>query len=152
LFEGAFNSEGVNGFALQLRRNHKPIFTTQEPPTWLSDTDEFMDLESIFELDDMDMNDEEEAKDDEADEPFFDTRDGTRSSSTSPDASVRGGATSSDFDTVEDSMGPDMPGQTPRTTFELGRVACGRFDDKEDVGDQDNDDNDWVNSSVSAAY
>ena len=36
-------------------------------------------FESIFGLGDMDMDDDkEEAQDDEADEPFFDTRDGTR--------------------------------------------------------------------------
>jgi cysteine protease ATG4 len=57
---------------------------------WPSDTDKFTGLESISEPDDMDMddNDEEEAQDDWADEPFFDTHDGTRSSSTSPGASV----------------------------------------------------------------
>jgi cysteine protease ATG4 len=71
---------------------------------------------------DMDDNDEEEAQDDWADEPFFDTRDGTlSSSSTSPNASVRGGARSSDFDTEEDPMGSDTPGQTLRTTFEVGK-------------------------------
>jgi cysteine protease ATG4 len=150
--------------SLQLGRNHKPIFTIQdEPPTWPSDTDEFMGLESISEPDDMDMDDndnddDEEAQDDGADEPFFDTRDGTRSSSTSPDASVRGGARSSDFDTEEDPMGPDTPGQTPRTTFEVGKGGLPEeaFDDKhrkEDVdvaGDQDDDDDDddWVDPSV----
>jgi len=114
-------------FALQLVRNYKPIFTTQdEPPTWSSDTDEFMGLGSISEPYDMDMDDEEETQDDGADKPFFDTRDGTRSSSTSPDTSVRGGARSSDFDTEEDAMGCDTPGQTPRTTFEVGK-ACRRL-------------------------
>ena len=45
-------------FVLQLGRNHKPISTIQdEPPTWPSDIDEFMDLKSIFEPDDMDMDD-----------------------------------------------------------------------------------------------
>ena len=44
-------------FVLQLGRNHKPIFTIQdEPPTWPSDTDEFMGLESISEPDDMDVD------------------------------------------------------------------------------------------------
>ncbi|KIM74183.1 hypothetical protein PILCRDRAFT_711129 [Piloderma croceum F 1598] len=52
---------------------------------------------------------------------FFDTRDSTRSSSTSPDASGRGGARSSDFDMEEDPMGPDNPEQTSRTTFEVGK-------------------------------
>jgi cysteine protease ATG4 len=60
-----------------------PTFAIQdEPPTWPSDTDEFMGLESIAEPDDMDMDDndeEEEAQDDGADKPLFDTRDGTRS-------------------------------------------------------------------------
>jgi cysteine protease ATG4 len=70
-------------FVVQLGRNHKPIFTIQdEPPTWPSDT-EFMSLESISEPDGMDMDDnddndkEEQAQDDRADEPFFDTHDGT---------------------------------------------------------------------------
>ena len=63
-------------YLLQLGQNHRPIFTIQdEPPTWLSDTDEFMGLESISEPDDMDMDDDDdEAQDDGADEPFFDTR------------------------------------------------------------------------------
>jgi cysteine protease ATG4 len=120
-------------FTLQLVRNHKPIFTIQdEPPTWPSDTDEFMGLGSISEPDDTEMdNEEEETQDDGADKPFFDTRDGTRSSSTSPDASVRGGARSSDFDTEEDTMCPDTPGQTPRTTFEVGKGSLPEaFDDK----------------------
>jgi cysteine protease ATG4 len=149
-------------YLLQLGRNHKPIFTIQdEPPTWPSDTDEFMGLESISEPDDMDMDDDDddEAQDDGVDEPFFDTRDGTRSPSTSPDASVRGGARSSDFDTEEDPMGPDTPGQTPRTTFEVGKGGLPEaFDDKRredvDVGDQDDDDDDdddWVDPSVTTS-
>jgi hypothetical protein len=72
---------------------------------------------------------------------FFDTRDSTRSSSTSPDASGRDGAKSSDFDMEEDPMGPDTPGQTSRTTFEVGKGGLPEaFDDKcrkEGVGDQD---------------
>jgi len=142
---------------LQLGRNHKPIFTIQdEPPTWPSDTDEFMGLESISEPDDMDMDDEDdEAQDDGADEPFFDTRDGTRSPSTSPDASVRGGARSSDFDTEEDPMGPDTPGQTPVGKGGLPEAFNGKRRDKDvDVGDDDradddDDDDDWVDPSVS---
>ncbi|KIM78562.1 hypothetical protein PILCRDRAFT_11030 [Piloderma croceum F 1598] len=66
-------------------------------------------------------------REDEADEPFFDTRDGTWSSSISPDASVRGRARSSDFDTEE---GPGTPGRTQ-----------GLREDA-DVGDQDDDDDD----------
>ncbi|KIM78654.1 hypothetical protein PILCRDRAFT_11109 [Piloderma croceum F 1598] len=117
-----------------------------------------MGLESISALHDMDMDndneEEEKAQDDGADEPFFDMPDVTRSSSTSPDASVRGGAMSSDFDTEEGPMGPDMPGQTPRTTFEVGKGGLPEaFDDKhrkeDDIGEQDDDDDDgWVDPSV----
>jgi cysteine protease ATG4 len=120
-----------------------------------------MCLESISEPDDMDMDDDDddEAQDDGADEPFFDTRDGTWSSSTSPDTSVRSGARSSNFHTEEDPMGPDTSGQTPRTMFEVGKGGLPEaFDDKRrkedvDVGDQDDDadddnDDDWVDPSV----
>ena len=100
-------------------------------------------------------DDAEDAQDAGADELFFDTRDSTRSiSSTSPDASVRCGARSSDFDTEEDPMGPDTPGQTPKTTFEVGKGGLPEaFDDKRrkedvDVGDQDDDDDDdWTRLS-----
>jgi cysteine protease ATG4 len=51
-------------------------------------------------------------------------------------------------------MGPDTAGQTPRTTFEVGKGGLPEaFDDKRrkedvDVGDQDDDDDDWVDPSV----
>jgi hypothetical protein len=54
-------------------------------------------------------------------------------------------ARSSDFDTEEDPM---AHGQTPRTTFEVGKGGLPKaFDDKcwkedVDVGDQDDDDDD----------
>jgi hypothetical protein len=88
-----------------------------------------MGLESISEPDDMDMdnyndNEEEEAQDDRADKPFFDTRDSTRWSPTSPDASVRGGARSSDFDMEED---PTALGRLRGLRLRLGKVACRRL-------------------------
>jgi cysteine protease ATG4 len=145
-----------------------------------------MGLESISEPDDMDMDDDddenraerEEDEEEGADEPFFDTReDGedVRSPSTSPDASVRGGAGAStgttkseDFDTEEDPMGPI----TPRTTFDAGTRSgvvigsgVGKKDGKregvrrvfdEDRGEEvvvdddgdDDDDEDWVDPSL----
>ena len=139
---------------MQLGQNHKTIFTIQdEPPTWPSDSDEFMGLESISEPDDMDMDDEGQ-EEEGADEPFFDTREGTRSPSTSPDASVKGGAKSSDVDTEEDPMGPI----TPRTTFEVARKGGGKGGMGEDIygedqeeddedEDDDEDDEDWVDPS-----
>jgi cysteine protease ATG4 len=54
-------------------------------------------------------------------------------------------------------MGPDTSGQTPRTTFEVGKGGLPEaFDDKRrkedvDVGDQDDgddDNNNWVDPSV----
>ena len=143
--------------SFQLARNHKPIFRIQdEPPRWHlilmnSCVSSLFPNRTIWTW----MTTTKL----KADEPFFDTRDSTRSSSTSPDASVRGGARSSDFDTEEDTMGPDTPGQTPRTMFEVGKGGLPEvFDDKHrkenvDVGDQDDDqddvdDDDWVDPSV----
>jgi cysteine protease ATG4 len=63
LFGGGFNLEGVDVFALQLGRNHKPIFTIQDEPLMCpSDTDEFMGVKSISEPDDMDMDDNDNDK------------------------------------------------------------------------------------------
>jgi len=58
-----------------------------EQPTWPSDSDEFMGLESISDPNDMDMDD---AGQDGAHGLFFDTSEDTRLPSTSSDASVKG--------------------------------------------------------------
>ncbi|KAF7983563.1 hypothetical protein HWV62_21152 [Athelia sp. TMB] len=134
-------------FRRRLGRDYKTIFTIQdEPPTWPSDSDEFMGLESISEPDDMDMDDD----DDEGQEPFFNDDDrGTPSS----------GAKSSE----EDAVGPITPGPT-RTAFETSkgkpkesevREFEGDDDDDDDEeedddeeDDDDDDDEDWVDSSV----
>jgi len=68
------------GFLCKDRENFmrtvvEPIFTIQdEPLTWPSDPGEFMGLESISEPDDVDMDDNDNDKEEGADEPFFDTR------------------------------------------------------------------------------
>jgi cysteine protease ATG4 len=139
---------------VELGQKHKTIFTIQdEPPTWPSDSDEFMGLESMSEPDDMDLDEQQE--DDGADEPFFDAQHDGRSSSTSPDTSVKGGAKSSEFDTEEDPMGPITPGPNS-TTFDAARKGAARdeFDDEdeddedEDDDDDDDDDDDWVDPSA----
>ena len=60
--------------AWQLGQKHKTnIYDPgQEPPTWPSDSDEFMGLESMSEPDDMGLDDQQE--DGGVDEPFFDAQ------------------------------------------------------------------------------
>lgn len=88
----------------------KSIFAIQdEPPIW-SDSDDY-GLESISEPDDLNMDDEDEDEDDG--EPFFNDTSRTRSPSTSPTGSVKGGAKSSEFDTEEDAA-PVTPGPSVR--------------------------------------
>jgi len=122
-----------------------------------------MGLESMSEPDDMDLDEQQEG----ADEPFFDAQHDRRSSSTSPDTSVKGGAKSSEFDTEEDPMGPITPGPNSRTTFDTGkkgdvREHADEFDDDDDDDedeeeeeddddddeDEDEDDDDWVDPSA----
>jgi cysteine protease ATG4 len=103
-----------------------------------------MGLESISEPDDMDMDDDVQ---DGVDGPFFDTRKDTWSPSTSPDASIKGGAKSSDFDTEEDLVGPITPGPTSRAKFDVGKGDLAEHFHDEDQEDDDDDDNDWVDPS-----
>ena len=145
--------------ACQLGQKHKAIFTIQdEPPTWPSDSDEYMGLESMSEPDDLDMDEPQDG----ADEPFFDAQHDRRSSSTSPETSVKGGTKSSDFDTEDDLIGPVTPGPNSRTSFDVnkGGITKGdveqhtdEFDDDdddedEDDDDDDDDDDDWVDPSL----
>jgi hypothetical protein len=81
-------------------------------------------LESVSEPDDMDMDDnDEETQDNGADEPSFDTRDSTRSSSTSPDASVNGGVRRSDLE--EDPMCLDMSVYAAHASTSVIMQGCG---------------------------
>ncbi|EGN97189.1 cysteine protease required for autophagy [Serpula lacrymans var. lacrymans S7.3] len=138
-------------FRRRLMHRHKTIFTVQdEPPTWPSDSDEFMGLESISEPDDMMEVDAEEG----ADEQYFDTR----SPSTSPDASLKGGGKSSEVDTEEDPIGPITPGPSS-TSFEedkegragvegKGKRGSDRFGEDDEGGEGIDDDDDWIDPSV----
>ncbi|KZT24290.1 hypothetical protein NEOLEDRAFT_1163305 [Neolentinus lepideus HHB14362 ss-1] len=120
----------------ELSRKHKPIFSIQdEPPSWPSDSDEYMGLESISEPDiDMDMPDDEEGED------FLDAR--STSASPAPGGSV---------DTEEDPIGPITPGPSSRTTFDMGDEKHPRgsmSSQDESVGDDDLEDDDWVDPSL----
>ncbi|KAG6332117.1 hypothetical protein ID866_6969 [Astraeus odoratus] len=143
----------------ELNQQHKTIFTIQdEQPSWPSDSDEFMGLESIDEPDDMEMDLEDEAAeaDTDGDKPerpdhddFFDAR----STSVSPvDGSVKGGAKGSEADTEEDPIGPITPG--PNSAFEV--VKGGeelekellKNEDFEEIDANDDDDDEWVDPSM----
>ncbi|KAH7921416.1 hypothetical protein BV22DRAFT_1198205 [Leucogyrophana mollusca] len=145
----------------ELMQQHKTIFTIQdEPPSWPSDSDEFMGLESISEPDDMDMDmdDEHEGErpdegevegEGDAEEQFFDTRSASLSSS---------GKKGSEVDTEDDPIGPITPG--PNSTFEVDKDGKGRSEEFEEIGREDedvgdgegmggdDDDDDWVDPSV----
>ncbi|KAI0320566.1 hypothetical protein OF83DRAFT_1258250 [Amylostereum chailletii] len=138
----------------ELSRNHKTIFSIlDEPPSWPSDSDDNMGLESMSEPD-IDMPEDDEDGD------FFDASEGRpRSPSTSPDvdgssSSGRGEAKSvpSEVDTEEDPIGPLTPGPASRSTFESDRSALVGQDKARDVpvreSSMDADDEDWVDPSV----
>lgn len=130
----------------ELMHQHKTIFTIQdEPPSWPSDSDEFMGLESISEPD-IDMEfDGDGGERVENEDQFFDTR-----SSDSPVAKGQ----NSEVDTEEDPMGPITPG--PNSTFEVDKSGKGKdpIDDFEEISaaedeeDNDDDDDDWVDPSL----
>ncbi|KAH7890285.1 cysteine protease required for autophagy [Phlebopus sp. FC_14] len=157
----------------ELNQKHKTIFTIQdEPPSWPTDSDEFMGLESISEPDDLDMDPEDDGGDGLVggdggegrgrggggggghDDQFFDTR----STSVSPvdSSSVKGGTKGSEVDTEEDPIGPITPG--PNSTFEVDKQEDGsmkglsaRNDDFEEINgneDEDEDDDEWVDPSM----
>ncbi|KAF8431945.1 peptidase family C54-domain-containing protein [Boletus edulis BED1] len=152
----------------ELNAKYKTIFTIQdEPPSWPSDSDEFMGLESISDPDDVeDMDSEEddgvEVIEDEgaeeeqhlhtrdAEDQFFDTR----STSISPVcSSVKGGTKGSEADTEEDPIGPLTPG--PNSTFEVdqhedGTKGLSRNDDFVEIDrhEGEEDDEEWVDPSM----
>lgn len=141
------------------------VFSVQdEPPTWPSDSDDNMGLESISEPDDLDMDMDDEDDDAEA-EQFFDTRSGSPSTS-SASASASGGhhgtgerSKSEEVDTEEDPVDPITPG--PNSRFSIGEQpprekgdepATGEFDLEGDGDGFENDDieDDWVDPSISS--
>lgn len=133
----------------ELMHKHKTIFTIQdEPPSWPSDSDEFMGLESISEPDidmefDGDGGEREDQERPENEDQFFDTR----SASHSPVAKGQ----SSEVDTEEDPIGPLTPG--PNSTFEVDEPdkAKEHLEDFEEIGVEDedeDDDEDWVDPSL----
>ncbi|KAH0826422.1 cysteine protease required for autophagy [Lanmaoa asiatica] len=148
----------------ELNAKYKTIFTIQdEPPSWPSDSDEFMGLESISDPDDMEMDLEEEdgveivdgeaaegrpARTHDTEDQFFDTR----STSISPVcSSVKGGTKGSEADTEEDPIGPITPG--PNSTFEVDKDGAvkglSRNDDFEEIdGHEEEDDEEWVDPSM----
>ncbi|OAX40243.1 hypothetical protein K503DRAFT_737855 [Rhizopogon vinicolor AM-OR11-026] len=127
----------------ELMHNHKTIFTIQdEPPSWPSDSDEFMGLESISEPD-IDMEfDGDGGERVENEDQFFDTR-----SSDSPVTKGQG----SEVDTEEDPIGPITPG--PNSMFEVDKAGKGKEPPMEDfeeisITEDDDDDEDWVDPSL----
>ncbi|EPQ61373.1 hypothetical protein GLOTRDRAFT_69761 [Gloeophyllum trabeum ATCC 11539] len=123
----------------ELSRKHKPIFSIQdEPPSWPSDSDEYMGLESISEPDmDIDMPEEEEE--------FMDAR----STSASPAASIPGGGKGSEVDTEEDPIGPITPGPSSRSTFEINdEKRRGSVSSQDESVEDDLEDDDWVDPSL----
>ncbi|KAF8154943.1 peptidase family C54-domain-containing protein [Crassisporium funariophilum] len=152
----------------------RTIFSVQdEPPTWPSDSDDNMGLESISEPDDMDLDDEEgEEVEIEGDgEQFFDTRSGSASTSSASAASNndrRSRAKSEEVDTEEDPVDPVTPG--PNSKFDIidpplrQRGRKGGDDDEEEDDDEDKEldfraedgdgfedddiEDDWVDPSV----
>ncbi|KIK80202.1 hypothetical protein PAXRUDRAFT_159269 [Paxillus rubicundulus Ve08.2h10] len=151
----------------ELNSKYKPIFTMQdEPPSWPSDSDEFMGLESISEPDDMDLDLDDEDEDDaeiveadgvevrpararDTDDQFFDTR----STSISPvGSSVKGGAKGSEVDTEEDPIGPITPG--PNSMFEVDKEDEGsskgpcKNEEFEEIDGNEEDDDEWVDPSM----
>lgn len=103
-----------------------------EQPTWPSDLDENMGLESMSEPDDIDLDDEGDDVDGE-NEQFFDTQ-----SSSESNAHRRG--KSSEFDTEEDPVDPVTPG--PNSRFEMRDHPILRKHHPRDEDDDDEDDAD----------
>ncbi|KAF5309402.1 hypothetical protein D9619_012416 [Psilocybe cf. subviscida] len=111
----------------------RTIFSVQdEQPTWPSDSDDNMGLESISEPDDIDLDEEGDDVDGE-NEHFFDTH-----SSSGSNAHRRG--KSSEFDTEDDPVGPVTPG--PNSKFEMQDPAMLRKGRVHDEDDEDEDDAD----------
>ncbi|GLB41114.1 putative cysteine protease [Lyophyllum shimeji] len=113
------------------------VFSVQdEPPTWPSDSDDNMGLESISEPDDLDMDmgmeedeDGEDEDEDEGAEQFFDTRSASAStSSASGSGSAAGNKSrrgrSEEVDTEEDPVDPITP--LPNARFSIDAPISGR--------------------------
>lgn len=131
----------------ELMHKHKPIFTIQdEPPSWPSDSDEFMGLESISEPDiDMEFDGDGVERDDreqpENEDQFFDTRSASQSS-------VPKGQ-GSEIDTEEDPIGPVTPGPNSMLEADTPDKAREPMDDFEEISAEDEDeDEDWVDPSL----
>ena len=140
------------------------IFSVQdEPPTWPSDSDEYMGLESISEPDDLDMDLEDDENEvggdddvDEGGEQFFDTRSASASTSSTSgeqgDASDRSGKSKgddADVDTEDDPVDPITPG--PHSRFSIGQQrVLGHADKENDNVSEGPDDieDDWVDPLV----
>lgn len=126
----------------ELMQKHKSIFTIQdEPPSWPSDSDEFMGLESISEPD-IDMEFDGDGVEREDQDQFFDTR----SASHSPVPKGQG----SEVDTEEDPIGPITPGPNSMLEVDTPDKVQEHVDDFEEIGveDEDDDDDDWVDPSL----
>ncbi|KAF9477390.1 hypothetical protein BDN70DRAFT_861911 [Pholiota conissans] len=140
----------------------KTIFSIEnEPPTWPSDSDDNMGLESISEPDDFSMDDEE--GDEEDAEQFFDTRSSSSPASEGDDDNSRSRrhhhAHRHSTDTSEEEPAdPLTPG--PTSKFDLGQRAGraegadamgkGYGEDVAEWGEEEGDDieDDWVDPSV----
>jgi cysteine protease ATG4 len=144
----------------------RTVFSVQdEPPTWPSDSDDNMGLESISEPGDVEV----EVGDEEG-EQFFDTRSGSTSSA-SASASASGSfketgrrGYSEDVDTEEDPVDPITPG--PNSRFSIGVPPEGRKgrqdetmgdsgefvlddeDESEPLFDSGDIEDDWVDPSI----
>ncbi|KAF4618067.1 hypothetical protein D9613_012659 [Agrocybe pediades] len=155
----------------------RTIFSVQdEAPTWPSDSDDNMGLESISEPDDLDLDDDEEGvevqgeEDEEGDEgeieQFFETRSRSASSASNAgqESSRRGSRQSEEVDTEEDPVGPMTPG--PGSKFDIvspPRRGKGKGDEEGDLafraengdgfGEDDEEEesdieDDWVDPSL----
>ncbi|KAG6882739.1 hypothetical protein C0995_013906, partial [Termitomyces sp. Mi166 len=103
----------------------RTVFSVQEePPSWPSDGDDNMGLESFSEPDQddllMDMDDDEEDEEDDEREGYFDTRSTSAASTSTSSVSARGhgrrGA-SEEVDPEEDSVDPITPLPNARFTI-----------------------------------
>jgi cysteine protease ATG4 len=124
----------ISFLSFYFRQLPRTIFSVQdEQPTWPSDSDDNMGLESISEPDDIDLDEEGDGFDGE-NEQFFDTQ-----SSSGSNAHRRG--KSSEFDTEEDPVGPVTPG--PNSRFEMRDPSMSRkggvHDDEDDEDEDDAD-------------
>ncbi|KAF9237215.1 cysteine protease required for autophagy [Melanogaster broomeanus] len=115
----------------ELNAKYKTIFTIQdEPPSWPSDSDEFMGLESIS-------------------SPTTWTWTLKR---TVLKCSFKGGAKGSEVDTEEDPIGPITPG--PNSMFEVDKEEDGagkglpKNEDFEEIDGDEEDDDEWVDPSM----